>query len=148
MISAPNNGIPVCKILDSGKYKYDLSKKQKDMARKQRESAVKVKELKFRPSTDINDLKTKAKQAEKFLLDGCKIKVSIKFKGREMSHKNIAYDRIFEFVNLVGIAQVDEDPRMDGRNMTCMLSLNKTALATINAVEAVSEEAKELSQAV
>lgn len=126
--------IPVCKILDSGKYKYDMSKKQKDMARKQRESAVKVKEIKFRPSTDINDLKTKAKHAEKFLADGCKIKVSIKFKGREMSHKGIAYDKMFEFVDLIGNAQMSEDPKMNGRNMTCMLSYKK--------------EDKELSQAV
>lgn len=143
MISASDNKIPVCKIIDSGKYKYDMSKKQKDIARKQRESTVKVKEIKFRPTTDINDLKTKAKHAEKFLSDGCKIKVSIKFKGREMSHKNIAYDRIFEFVNLIGIAQVDENPRMDGRNMTCMLSLNKEAMAAVEA-----EEVKELSQAI
>jgi translation initiation factor IF-3 len=149
MISSPNKGqAPVCKILDSGKYKYDLSKRKKDIARKQRESAVKLKEIKFRPTTDINDLKTKAKHAEKFLVDGCKIKVSIRFKGREMAHKNIAYDRIFEFVNLIGIAQVDENPRMDGRNMTCMLSLNKAALAKEKEVEAEAEAGKELSQAV
>ena len=139
MISASKNRSqpPVCKILDSGKYKYEQSKKQKEIARKQRESAVKIKEIKFRPGTDVNDLKIKAKHAEKFLSEGCKIKVSIRFQGREMAHKNIAYDRIFEFVDMIGNAQVLEDPTMNGRQMTCMLAAKKD-----------SKEPAEMNQAV
>lgn len=119
------NQIPICKILDSGKYKYEMSKKKKDLARKKREALIKVKEIKFRPTTDVNDLKTKAKHAEKFLSEGCRIKVIINFKGREMSHKDIAQDRMNEFISLIDNVEVFDQPKMMGRQMTCTLASKK-----------------------
>ncbi|HVI42753.1 MAG TPA: translation initiation factor IF-3, partial [Anaerovoracaceae bacterium] len=87
-VSAPSKDrAPTCKILDSGKYKYDLSKKKKEAEKKQREAIVKTKEIKFRPTTDLNDLKTKARKAEGFIEEGCRVKISITFKGREISHQ-------------------------------------------------------------
>jgi len=119
------NQTPICKIIDAGKYKYVLSKRKRDLSKKRRETAIKIKEIKFRPSTNVNDLRTKAKKAQKFLEDGCRIKIAINFKGREISHKDVAYDRLMEFIDLVGVAEMFEDPNMSGRQMTCMLSLNK-----------------------
>lgn len=101
-ISNPKNGDPpVCKISDYGKYKYDLSKKQKLQEKKQRESIIKTKEIRFRPSTDANDLQVKARQAAKFLLSGHKLIVSVFFKGREFSHKDRAQNRLADFLDLV-----------------------------------------------
>jgi translation initiation factor IF-3 len=92
---------PTCKIIDYGKYQYEQSKKQKLAAKKQRESSTKTKEIKFRPCTGINDLKIKAKKAATFLNDGCKIKVSVVFKGRERAHQGVAQDTLNTFIDLI-----------------------------------------------
>lgn len=111
---------PTCKILDYGKFKYDASRKQKAAAKKQRESAVKVKEIKFRPTTDINDLRTKARKALQFLNEGHRIKVTIQFKGREVSHQEVALDTLKQFVDLVPDLLLDSDPKMDRRHLVVM----------------------------
>src|SRR5690554_4765412 len=87
--SGGRNSSPTCKILDYGKYKYQQSKNEKAAAKKQRENSVKIKEIKFRPTTDINDLRTKASKVQEFLNDGDKVKITIAFRGREVSHKEI-----------------------------------------------------------
>lgn len=118
--------IPICKIVDSGKYKYDLSKRNKDRAKKQRESAVKVKEIKFRPSTGSNDLRTKAKMASQFISEGCRVKVAIQFKGRELAHKQVAQDRLSEFFSMLEVdVQILNDPAMDGRHLVAMIAASK-----------------------
>lgn len=109
-----------CKILDLGKYKYDQEKREKVAKKKQRENAVKIKEVKFRPGTDDNDLMTKARQLQEFVDDGNRIKVTIMFKGREMAHKNIGVDQIDKFANMMS-AKIDSEPVMSGRNMTAIL---------------------------
>lgn len=113
---------PVCKILDAGKYKYDLSKKRKEQAKKQKESTIKVKEIKFRPTTDSHDLETKARQATKFLAEGCQIKVSVNFKGREVSHQEVGQEKVDEFISLIEGAEIHQAPQMNGRQMTCILA--------------------------
>ena len=108
--------IPTCKIIDHGKYKYEMSKKDKERRKKQRESTIKVKEIKFRPNTELNDLKTKAAQASKFIADGCRVKVVVTFKGREMSHKNVAHNRLGAFLDFIdGDVFIVNEPQMDGR---------------------------------
>ena len=129
-ISPSNDGIPICKITDYGKYKFELSKKQKERARKQRESIVKQKEIKFRPNTDINDLQIKARMASKFINDGCRVRVSIRFKGREMSHKYIAEDRFNEFLDYMDVGvNILNEPQIDGKVMVALLAAKKTHLS-------------------
>lgn len=125
-ISPPNGGIPTCRITDYGKYKFELSKRQKERARKQRESSIKQKEIKFRPNTDINDLQTKARMASKFISEGCRVRVSIQFKGREIAHKYIAENRFNEFLECmdVGVSILNE-PQMDGKAMVALLAAQK-----------------------
>jgi len=117
---AKNNDAPVCKIIDYGKYKYDLSKRQKENAKKQRETSVKTKEIKFRPTTGINDLRVKASHAEKFINDGFKVKVTITFKGREMAHKEVGYETLQRFVELVSNMELISQPSLQGRMLSVM----------------------------
>jgi len=134
-----NKSGSVCKIMDYGKYKYELSKKEKLMAKKQRESMVKVKEIKFRPSTDYNDLETKARNARKFLDDGCRVKVIIKFKGRELSHKDVARARLDEFVALLGEGVLVAPVQMDGKNMVSMITTSAGKVTSeFKAVESIA----------
>jgi translation initiation factor IF-3 len=118
-----NNGVPICRITDYGKYKFELSKKNKERARKQREGAVKQKEIKFRPCTNMNDLQTKARMASKFLADGCRVRICIKFKGREIAHKFIAEERFEEFVSYIETdVSILNEPSMDGKAMIAVLA--------------------------
>jgi translation initiation factor IF-3 len=93
------NGMPVCKILDYGKFKYDESRRAKEAAKKSRESRVELKEIQLRPTTDNNDLKVKAKRAQGFLEEGDKVKVVIKFKGREITHLDVGASVMQEFLS-------------------------------------------------
>lgn len=121
---------PTCKIIDYGKYKYDLSKKQKQQERKQRESAIKIKEIKFKPNTDEHDLETKARQASKFISKGCRVKVSMKFKGREMSHTDLGFYKIEDFLEIVReVSQADvkflDEPQMSGKVLSATLFVSE-----------------------
>lgn len=100
-VSYARNQPPTCKILDYGKYKYEMSKKEKEQNKKQRESIIKTKEIKMRPCTEINDLKTKARQAAKFLADGCRVKVVVRFKKHEMRLLSTGQDKHYEFLTSV-----------------------------------------------
>jgi translation initiation factor IF-3 len=125
-VSPPNGGIPTCRIADYGKYKFELSKKNKELARKQRKSAIKQKEIKFRPNTDINDLQTKARMASKFISEGCRVRIIIRFRGREMAHKFIAENRFYEFISCMSVdVNILNEPRMDGRSMVALLAAQK-----------------------
>lgn len=122
MISQGKDNKPgTCKILDLGKYKYDQEKRDKVAKKKQRDNAVKIKEVKFRPGTDDNDLRTKARQLQEFVDDGNRVKVTIMFKGREMAHRNIGAEQIDKFASMMS-AKRDAEPIMSGRNMTAILS--------------------------
>lgn len=105
---------PTCKIMDYDKYRFEMSKKQKEADKKQREQKVlsEPKEIKFRPTTDTNDLQIKAKKAEEFLSDGFKVKVSIVFKGRELSHKEVAYQTLNNFMAILPNCQLQAQPYM------------------------------------
>ena len=125
-ISDGKDGIPICKIIDCGKYKYDLSKKKKEIAKKQRESVVKIKEIKLRPSTDINDLNTKANNAIKFLKKGDKVKVELRFRGRELGHKDIGKEVMLKFIDIVKeFGEPTKAPAFEGNSMVVMIDPKK-----------------------
>lgn len=121
-VSPPNRDrVPTCKILNYGKYKYELSKKKKEADKKQRESTIKEHEIKFRPSTDSNDLKIKARKADEFLAEGSRVRVTISFKGREISHKEVAIKTLYEFAALVPNAKLLNSPSVEGKSMTVFI---------------------------
>lgn len=124
-ISKNNEEFPICKIVDYSKMKYEIIKKEKLAKKKQRESIIKLKEIKFRPSTDDNDLKIKAKQAQEFLDDGHKIKITIVFKGREMAYKDVATKTLDTFLGFIVDASYESPPSVNGRFMSAVLAKSK-----------------------
>lgn len=118
---APNSKPPVCRIMDYGKYRYELIKKEKEAKKKQK--VINVKELRLTPNIESHDLNTKANQAIKFLDNGDRVKVSVRFRGREMGHTEIGKEVLEDFVNLISEhGVVDKKPKMEGRSMVMFLS--------------------------
>ena len=117
---SPNANPPVCKIMDMGKYKYDLQKKTNIAKKKQK--VVALKEIKMRPGTDVHDYNFKVKNAKKFLTNKDKVKFTVKFKGREMQHINLGKDlmnRIIEDTKEVG--KIETRPKFEGRQMIMII---------------------------
>ena len=117
---SPNANPPVCKIMDMGKYKYDLQKKTNIAKKKQK--VVALKEIKLRPGTDVHDYNFKVKNAKKFLTNKDKVKFTVKFKGREMQHINLGKDlmnRIIEDTKEVG--KIETHPKFEGRQMIMII---------------------------
>lgn len=116
----------VCKIMDYNKFKYENKKRQKENLKKQRESNLDVKEYRLSVSIDIHDFDTRVKNSSKYLEKGHKIKVSIRFKGREMAHPELGKDVLLRFASaLKDIAEIEQQPKMEGRIMTMMLMPKK-----------------------
>jgi len=123
---APMARPPVCRIMDYGKYKYEMEQKAK-RARKHQTSIV-IKEIKIRPKIEDHDFEVKKKHVERFLRGGAKVKVTIMFRGREMTHTDIGrglLDRLCEEVEEMGV--VESKPKLDGRNMIMVLAPSQTA---------------------
>ncbi len=118
---SPNAEPPVCKILDYGKYKYEQQKKANEARKKQK--TVEVKEVKLSPRIEKNDYDVKMRNAVRFLENGDKVKVTMRFRGREMAHQNIGWD-LFKKVqeDLVEIASVELEPKFEGRQMIMIMS--------------------------
>jgi translation initiation factor IF-3 len=107
---------PVCRIMDFGKYKYQLSKKQQEAKKKQIQ--VQLKEIKLRPKTDEHDLQFKIKHARRFIEEGNKAKITVVFRGREITHMELGQTALDKFVeDLQDIALIEVKPKMEGRNM-------------------------------
>ena len=118
---APNAKPPVCKIIDYGKYRYELARKEKEAKKKQK--TIEVKEVRLSPNIDTNDLNTKVNQARKFLSKGDKVKVALRFRGRELAHVNASKVILDEFAEkLSDIAVVDKAPKFEGRSMVMFLT--------------------------
>ena len=112
---------PVCKILDYGKYKYEAQKKAHEARKKQK--VITIKEIKLRPTTDKHDIEIKMKQVVKFLEEGDKVKMSMRFKGREVAHNVLGYKVFDELKARLGdLAKIEAEPRMEGRQMFMMLA--------------------------
>lgn len=125
---APTAKPPVCRIMDFGKYKYELSKKAQES--KKHQSVIIVKEVKMRPRTDDHDVQFKTNNIKRFLEEGNKVKVTVMFRGREMAHTThgrALLDRILGL--LQNEAAVEQSPRMEGRNMTMMLGAKTKEVA-------------------
>jgi translation initiation factor IF-3 len=118
---APTAKPPVCKIIDYGKYKYELARKAKEAQKKQK--TVEIKEVRLSPNIDTNDLNTKINAARKFLTKGDKVKVTLRFRGREMAHMNQSKYILDEFAEkLSDISSVEKAPKIEGRSMTMVLA--------------------------
>lgn len=121
---APQAKPPVCKIIDYGKFRYEQSRKEKDARKKQK--VIEIKEVRMSPNIDTNDLNVKIANARKFLTKGNKVKVSIRFRGREMAHTAASRPLMEDFAaQLSDVAQVDKPPKMEGRFMTMFLAAKK-----------------------
>ena len=121
---SPTAKPPVCKIVDYGKYRYEQTRKAKEAKKKQR--TVETKEIRLSPNIDTNDLNTKVNQTKKFLQKGNKIKVSLRFRGREMAHKDVGREILNSFYEqLKDVAVVDKPAKMEGRSMVMILSATK-----------------------
>ncbi|WP_119167645.1 translation initiation factor IF-3 [Algihabitans albus] len=118
---APQADPPVCKILDYGKYKYEAQKRANEARKKQK--VIEVKEIKMRPNIDQHDYDVKLRAINKFIAEGDKVKVTLRFRGREIAHQNLAFDLLNKVRNEVEeIAKVEQFPRMEGRQMIMILA--------------------------
>jgi translation initiation factor IF-3 len=117
---APNVDPPVCKIMDYGKFRYEESKKEHE--RKKKQATVVLKEIKLRPKTEEHDLDYKVKRLKRFIADNCKVKVTVMFRGREITHPEQARLLIDRVLDMVGDeVQVEQSAKFEGRNMTLVL---------------------------
>ena len=117
---SPNAKPPVCKIIDIGKYKYDLQKKTNKAKKKQK--IINLKEIKLRPTTEIHDYNFKIKNAQKFLTKGDKVKFTVQFKGREMQHTKLGYDLMNRIINDTSkVGKVEVRPKFEGRQIIMII---------------------------
>ena len=113
---SPNAVPPVCKVLDLGKYKYELQKRRNEAKKKQK--VVEIKELKLTPTIDVHDYEVKLKNARRFLEDGNKVKFTLKFRGRELSYQNQGLDVLNRIkADLEGIGRVEQEAKLEGKSM-------------------------------
>ncbi len=118
---APTAKPPVCKIVDYGKFRYEQARKEKEARKKQK--VIDVKEIRLSPNIDTNDLNTKVNAAKKFLTKGDKVKVTLRFRGREMAHMNSSKHILDDFAaSLSDVAVVEKAPKVEGRSMTMFLT--------------------------
>jgi len=118
---APMARPPVCRITDFGKLKYE--KKKKDAATRRNQAIVELKEIKIRPKTDDHDFDVKERAARRFLEEGDKVKVTVRFRGREMAHREIGEEQSKRFADkLQDVGTIEQPPRMDGRQMVMLLA--------------------------
>ena len=121
---APKAQPPVCKIIDYGKYKYEQSRREKEAKKKQK--TVEVKEVRMSPNIDANDLNTKVNNAKKFVLKGNKVKVTLRFRGREMAHVQQSKHILDDFADMLkDVAQVEKPAKLEGRNMSMVLTVKR-----------------------
>ena len=121
---APTAKPPVCKIIDYGKYRYELARKEKEARKKQK--VVEIKEIRLSPNIDSNDLNTKMNAAKKFLSKGDKVKITLRFRGREMAHMNASKHILDDFADMLkDVAQVEKPAKLEGRNMSMVLTVKR-----------------------
>ncbi len=117
---SPNADPPVCRVMDFGKYRYNESKKRQEAKKKQKQ--ITMKEIKFRPGTDVGDYSVKLRKLTEFLGDGNKVKVTMRFRGREMAHRELGLDVLNKVQeDLVEIGVVEQSATMEGRQMVMVL---------------------------
>ena len=118
---APNAVPPVCRVMDYGKFRFEQAKREKEARKNQR--VVEIKEIRLTPNIDIGDLNTKVKNACRFLQDGNKVKVSVRFRGREVTHASLGQDLLHRFAELCSeCSTVEKQPKLEGRQMLMFLA--------------------------
>ena len=118
---SPQATPPVCKLMNYGKYKFEQSKREKEARKNQH--VVEIKEVRMSPGIDVGDFNTKLKNAQKFITDGNRVKVSVRFRGREMAHTDIGKDLLVRFAEQCAeVATLDKEPKLEGRSMSIFLS--------------------------
>ena len=118
---SPNAVPPVCKLMDYGKFRFEQTKREKEARKNQR--VVEVKEIRMSPSIDVNDFNVKLRNAQKFLSEGNRCKVTVRFRGREMAHTDIGQDLLVKFADeCKDVAVLDKAPKLEGRHMSIFLS--------------------------
>ncbi|RED13938.1 translation initiation factor IF-3 [Pontivivens insulae] len=121
---SPNATPPVCKIMDFGKFKYEQQKRESEARKKQK--TIEVKEVKFRPNTDTHDYDVKMRNVVKFLENGDKVKVTLRFRGREMAHQELGRELLNRVAaDVEGLGKIDNMPKVEGRQMVMMISAVK-----------------------
>lgn len=121
---APKATPPVCKIIDYGKFRYEQAKRDKEAKKKQ--NIINVKEVRLSPNIEQHDIDTKTKHAQKFINNGDKVKVTVRFRGREMAHTDVGRGILLEFAkSLEEIAEIEKPPKMEGRSMVMFLTQKK-----------------------
>ena len=121
VLVAPSGKPPVCKIMNYGKFKFEQAKKEKEARKKQK--TLEVKEIRITPNTEDHDFNFKCKNARKFLTDGCKVKITVRFRGRELNYVKLGEDILNKFIkDLSDIATPDKKPLLDCKNMFVILS--------------------------
>ena len=118
---SPQATPPVCKLMNYGKYRFERSKKEKEARKNQH--VVEIKEIRMSPGIDVGDFNTKLKNAQKFLKEGNRVKVTVRFRGREMAHTDIGKDLLVRFAEQCAeVATLDKEPKLEGRSMSIFLS--------------------------
>ena len=118
---SPQATPPVCRLMDYGKFRFEQAKREKEA--KKNQHVVEIKEVRMSPGIDVGDFNTKLKNAQKFITDGNRVKVSVRFRGREMAHTDIGRDLLVRFAEAVAeVANLDKEPKMEGRSMSIFLS--------------------------
>ena len=122
---SPNATPPVCKIMDYGKYKNEQQKKESEAKKKKK--IIEVKEIKFRPGTDTHDYEVKMRSVTKFLENGDKVKITLRFRGREMAHQELGRELLERVAtDIDGFGKIENIPKMEGRQMTMMIGPNSS----------------------
>lgn len=122
VLISPNANPPVCKLMDYNKFRYEKQKKQKDALKRQKASMAELKEYRLSPVIDVGDFETKLRNATKYLEKGDKIKLSVRFKGRQMAHTELGKEVLERFIEKTkDVADVEQSPKLEGRTMTCII---------------------------
>lgn len=123
---APQSRPPVCRLMDFGRFKYEQSKKEREARKKQK--AATVKELRLSPKTDRHDIEVKIRSAERFLREGDRVKINVRFRGREIVHSDLVRDRLLEMAKMLAeVGDLERPPFMEGRQMAIVLAPKKSA---------------------
>ncbi len=139
---APTAKPPTCKIMDYGKYKYELKKKEHQA--RQNQTVIVIKEVQLRPRTDRHDLEVKLNHARRFLLEGDKVKVNLRFYGREMAHQNLGVELLQKVTGcLIDIAMVETPPKMEGRQLFALYAPDPTKIKELEKAGTLSEKIPE-----